>query len=256
MSWQDALNHRPRIIVWTSIDLIVPVVMSLLFKAIYSSPESLINGFNYSDLLQYYLIITFLKVLIISYPHENVSEGIWRGNLSKHLVRPISFPLYQLSAEIGWRLVAALLFSPLILAIAYIFKLPLIVDPSPLKFISLIIILALSFIVYWLFDFIFGLTAFWFTDISGIINVKHVIFTLLSGRLVPPQFLPLPIQKINEWLPFQYILAYPVELAQKNINPSSFIHTTLILTVFGAAFLGIFHLMWKKGLKQYTAVGI
>jgi len=256
MSWQDALNHRARIIVWASIDLILPVVMVLLFRVIYPTPTSLINGLSYSDLVRYYLLITFLKVLIISYPNENVSEGIWRGSLSKYLVKPIAYPLHQLMGEFGWRQAAALIFLPVVIIISLILKLPLISQPTLTKFFVFFVALFFTFLVYWLFDFIFGLTAFWFTDISGITNLKHVFFTLLSGQLVPPQFLPQSLQQINHWLPFQYIMAFPVKILQGNLSLSSISFALGLLIAYGLIFSIFAFWLWKKGLKQYSAVGL
>ncbi len=254
--WQEALNLRARIVVWTSVDIILPLVMSILFKYIYQSPDNLIQGLNYYQLVQYYLLITFLKVLVISHPHENVASGIWKGSMSRYLTKPIPPPLVYLMGEIGWRMIAAILFLPLVIIISLIIKIPLIENLTIIRFTLIILSLSLSFIVYWIYDFIYGIAAFWFTDISGLASLKHVIFILLGGLLVPPQFLPIKIQTINRWLPFQYILAFPIKLAHNQLSLMEIISSFTILVFYGLVFYLLSRLIWKKGLKQYTAVGI
>lgn len=256
IAWQYALASRMRIVFWLAIDILIPVVLSLLFKIIYPTPQSTIAGLNYSQFIQYLLLATLIKVTLITYPSEEVSERIWRGTLSKNLLKPMSFPLYLITAGAGWRLFSVILIIPLFILISLALNLKIIFISNLISLVFILFSLIIGFITFWIFDFTFGLTAFWLTDISGIQNLKGVMFMLLAGQFIPPQFLPLWLQKINQFLPFQYFLAFPVRLIQQTINSYEIIKSFAILFIYLIIFAFLARRLWRQGLKQYSAVGI
>lgn len=254
LAWQMALTHRMRAVVWIFVDLIFPIVMALIFKSVYSTPDEVIFGLNYQQLIQYYIIVTFIKILVISHPSENMSLYIWNGDINQRLVQPINFPFRRIASAISWRLFTITIYSPVIIAFLLFTKIPISINLNLTQSVLLLTILLLAFITYWVFDFIFGTLAFWFIDISGFQNLKVVLFSLLSGRIIPPNFLPQNLQAVNQYLPFQYFLAFPVEIIQNQSVKN--LHLKILILLFYLALFSITaRFFWRKGLKRYSAVG-
>ena len=68
----------------------------------------------------------------------------------------------------------------------------------------------MSFFLYVLFDFCFGMIAFVTTYMFGMMMAKDAILAFLSGQLIPISFFPGTVQKIFEYLPFSSMIYTPV----------------------------------------------
>ena len=69
---------------------------------------------------------------------------------------------------------------------------------------------AMSFLLYVLFDFCFGMVAFVTTYMFGMNMAKNALLGFLSGRLIPISFFPEVLQKVFAFLPFSSMVYSPV----------------------------------------------
>ena len=78
---------------------------------------------------------------------------------------------------------------------------------------------------------------------------------MLSGRLVPMPLMPLWVQQIACFLPFQWTFFFPIEALVGNLPPQQ------LLTGLGMQLLWILiglvavSILWRSGIKRYSAVG-
>jgi ABC-2 type transport system permease protein len=100
-----------------------------------------------------------------------------------------------------------------------------------------------------------ALLAFWFTNSMGLIGLQDAFTFLLAGQIAPVALLPGPMQTLAIWLPFRYMMGFPVEVLMGQLTPSEiamgfgiqlfWISVALVMSVF----------TWQRGLRRYTAVG-
>ena len=82
------------------------------------------------------------------------------------------------------------------------------------------------------------------------------IIGILRGSWFPLDLAPLVFQRIISFLPFYYVAFYPVKIltsvttGQENLRGIAILMVYIFLFGLGAAVL------WKRGLKIYSAVGI
>ena len=69
---------------------------------------------------------------------------------------------------------------------------------------------ACSFLIYVLFDFCFGMVAFFTTYIFGLSMAKEAILLFLTGELIPLSFFPDAVQRVFDFLPFSSMVYTPV----------------------------------------------
>ena len=55
-----------------------------------------------------------------------------------------------------------------------------------------------------------GLVSFWVAELGNLGMVKDAIVRVLSGSLVPLWFFPSSVQRVSQWLPFQYTYQTPI----------------------------------------------
>ena len=96
---------------------------------------------------------------------------------------------------------------------------------------------------------------FWTTRVSAIYEILFAAELVLSGRLVPMSLMPVWVQQVANFLPFQWTFGFPIESLVGGLTVQeqfSGLGMQLIWIVIGVIAV---RALWKKGIKQFTAVG-
>jgi ABC-2 type transport system permease protein len=255
MGIQYTLIYRVRYLVWMLYDLLVPFLMIIFFKTIIQEPTQQINGLSLENLITYYLLISFFNSTLTSHTNVDMERIIKSGQVSHTLIKPFSFFKKQFAHEAGYKIPATFLILfiviPLFLLFGQYFKLKL----TLLTFGLTLFILFLSFFINFLISFIVGLLSFWFEDIVGFTSLKEVILLLFSGAVLPLEFFPNALSQINNFLPFKYLLYFPIQIIQGRILLPSIFFGLSIQLVWALVFLFLYKAFYPKALKHYSAVG-
>ena len=106
---------------------------------------------------------------------------------------------------------------------------------------------------YW--EWALAMVAFWTTRIDAM-NQAYIVTTLFfSGRLAPLDLFPQVVQRVADFLPFRWMLAFPVELLLGRVTPRE------LLMGLGAQLFWLFagylfmQLIYRAGIKRYAAFG-
>jgi len=83
-----------------------------------------------------------------------------------------------------------------------------------------------------------------------------LIFIFTSGQVAPLSFLPAPLQSIAWYLPFRWMLAFPVSLLTEFLSPREIMLGLLSQTLWLIVILTLLSKTWTAGLKRYAAVGL
>jgi ABC-2 type transport system permease protein len=168
-----------------------------------------LGGLTIQQMIWY---LTVTEAIYMSAPRvsANVDLDVRSGALVTYLQRPLSYPLYSLSANFGERGVRLLVN----LAVGALVSLLLVGVPH-LSFQGVLffaVSLPLAIVVDFLGCFLIGLGAFWLEDTSGIFLIYSRISMILGGMLFPITLFPDGIRNVVEWLPFAAILYGPARL--------------------------------------------
>ncbi|PGZ07782.1 ABC transporter permease, partial [Bacillus thuringiensis] len=60
-------------------------------------------------------------------------------------------------------------------------------------------------ILYYMIYYLISLFSFYFVEISSFFFTVDIVLELLSGSLIPLEFLPTPLNTITQFLPFSYL---------------------------------------------------
>jgi ABC-2 type transport system permease protein len=97
--------------------------------------------------------------------------------------------------------------------------------------------------------------AFWTTRVYSIHEFYYAMVLLFSGLFVPLSLMPKVIQDVAQYLPFQLSIYYPIELILGRLSSAQIIQGYVTGVVWLMAAIVIFNLMWRRGVKRYSAVG-
>ena len=113
----------------------------------------------------------------------------------------------------------------------------------------------MSFFIYVMFEFCFGMIAFFTTYIFGLQMVKAALLSFLTGQLIPLSFFPEVLQRVFDFLPFSSMVYAPVMIYLGKYS------TGELLFVLGRQFVWIIllyllgSLIWRKVTKRLVVLG-
>ena len=115
--------------------------------------------------------------------------------------------------------------------------------------------LLLAFAVRFLLEWTLALSAFWTTRVGAVNQIYFVLMLFLSGQFAPLTLFPFPVQIMANILPFRWLISYPIDLMTGRLT----LNEALIGLGAQAAWLIVsyilFRIVWRAGVKIYSAVG-
>jgi ABC-2 type transport system permease protein len=141
----------------------------------------------------------------------DVEETIRTGDVVSDLSKPFSYLGYWLARDLGRAAYFLLVRCAPLLTVAVVgfgIRLP----DFPGGWLLWLFSLTLATVVSFAFRFLVNATAFWTADARGIGTIVMSVVTLLSGFIVPLQWLPSPIAEISLASPFAGMVQTPADI--------------------------------------------
>jgi ABC-2 type transport system permease protein len=113
----------------------------------------------------------------------------------------------------------------------------------------------LGFLVSFLLSAAITSLAFWTTRVYSVHEFYYALMLLFSGQFVPLTLMPRLIQDIAQFLPFQLLIYYPVQLILGNLSSAQIVQGYVAGLVWLLISIVLFNWIWRNGVKQYSAVG-
>lgn len=229
-----------------------------LWMAIYQSAQGAsLGGFTKNEMITY-VFMTFVASGIISISMaQDIGYDVVEGSIAVNLIKPIDYRGSLLARAFGimiYRFVVPSLFIWIGLEGYRVFGLGLSVT-SPYKIILFIFSSMLSFFIYVLFDFCFGMMAFFTTYIFGMTIIKNAVLTFLTGQLIPLSFFPEVIQRIFDFLPFSSMIYVPVMIYLGKYSGYEILGVMLKQALWVVLLYGLGSIIWKRVTKRLVVLG-
>lgn len=190
-----------------------PFISYYLWMAIYGgAADGVLGGLTQNEMVIYVFMTYITSSLVMIGISEEIADGVMEGSVVMTLLKPIDYRLSLISKALGemlYRFLAPTVFVWVGLEVYKVTVLEL--GVTPIRNILLYIVsVMLSFIIYVLFDFCFGMFAFVTTYMFGMDMAKNALLGFLSGQIIPISFFPEVLQQAFEFLPFSSMVYTPV----------------------------------------------
>jgi len=247
----EAVAYRAEMLVWL-LSTTMPLVMLALMTAV--AREGPVGRFGQEDFTAYYLAALVVRLLTGAWVIWEVNFEIRQGTLSYRLLRPIH-PLVAYACEnVGAMPLRVVVVIPIAIA-AVLLAGPGHVTSDPL----LLGVFPLAVVGAWLITFLamslIGALAFHVESSSALFEVWLGLFGVFSGYLFPLELFPHWLAAAARFLPFRYMLAFPVEMVT-GLTPRAValaelgIQWGFVLLLALAA-----RTAWRVGLRRFAAFG-
>ncbi len=183
-------------------------ILYYLWRAAFAQ-QSRIGTFTWDEMRTYILLAYGINALI-GFPAASRMMGTTRtGEIVIDMVRPLSYLRTQLALATGQAAIEGLC-SLALVALLGVLVVGIVPPASPLAAVGFVLAVALGFVTKFLFVFTVSLVCFWTINAVGVNWAQLAIVNVLSGALVPIQFLPGLLQPIAAWSPLRGIVATPL----------------------------------------------
>jgi len=227
----------------------------ILWDAVFGQNET-VAGFTFPMMFSYYIISSFLYQIEMSDRVSwEVSARIRDGSFSKYMVIPVNPQRYFIAQTLG-----AMMFYPLFIfastaAWVVLFRVKLVIacDTAVIAAALIMTVLGLLFMIQ--LNYLLGILAFRFQDISVFLMIKGNIVAFITGALVPLVLLPRGIVSVMRFFPFYYVTYLPSMLLIGR-NKEEALTGIAVLAAWLLLFTILNKYAYSKFRVMYDGVGI
>ena len=186
-----------------------------------------------------------------------VSDDVVQGTVAMNLIKPIDYRLSLIAKALGrvsFQFLAPAVFVWIGLEIYKV----TVLDMAPVSVMGVVLYLfssGMSFLLFVLFDFCFGMIAFFTTYIFGLRMVKEALLGFLTGQLIPISFFPEAVQRVFGFLPFSSMIYTPVMIYLGKYTGRTLAFMLLRQGIWVLALYGLGSLIWKMVTKRLVVLG-
>src|SRR3989344_6472974 len=253
-TWDEVLTSRTSFIMWRVRSVIQVLTIYFLWSVVVPPGKTLL-GYSQSLITTYILGTLLLESIVLSSRSYIVGNEINSGNLMNFLIRPINYFSYWFSKDIGDKAMN-ICFSVVELTLIFLVLRPSLfiqTDPFYISFFILSVILAIF--IYFFINFLLGLIGFWSPEIWAPRFIFITILGFFAGSLFPLDILPRTIYEILKFLPFTYLMYFPIKIYLGQLSIFEILSGLSISAFWVFAIYFIVKLIWRKGIRSYTAYG-
>ncbi len=229
-----------------------------LWMAVYGSSEQGVLGGLTQNEMVVYVFMVYVTASIVNVSISGwVSDDIVKGTVAMNLIKPIDYRMSLIARAAGNMIYQFLLPGVIIWIGLEVYK----VQVLGMKLTSVSTVLlylvsvVMSFLIYVLFDFCFGMIAFFTTYIFGMMMAKAALLSFLTGQLIPLSFFPQGVQKLFDYLPFSSMIYTPVMIYLGKYSGNELIFVLVRQMIWLLVLYGIGSLIWRKVTGRLVVLG-
>ena len=247
------LQYRTALALWMLDMVLNPIIYLVVWSTVATSNGGSLDGYTPGAFAAYFIILLLVNHLTDNWVYYEFQERVRQGLLSPMLLRPLH-PLHaDLAANLTNKLLTLTVVLPAMLAMILLFQ------PSahvtPWTALAFLLALPLAITLRFLLEYALGLVAFWTTQMDAVIQIYYIVLFFLSGQLAPLDLFPVPVQWLAEFLPFKWMIAFPVQLMLGQLPADAILPGFAMQFTWLWLSLGTLLLLWQRGLRQYSAAG-
>jgi ABC-2 type transport system permease protein len=259
----ERLTYRGDFFFSTCLRFLPMVTTILLWTAIYqgaglgdSTDGTRLSGFSYREMIAY-LLLVHISRMFSSMPGlaSGIARDIRDGSLKKYLLQPIDMLSYLVSYraahKVAYIVTACLPYGLLFFLCRGFFD----GFPDGWTLAGYVVSLLLAFVVGFFFEACIGMIGFWFLEVTSLLYVVNILNFFISGQMLPLDLLPPFWARLLKALPFQYLAYFPATVFLGKVQGRDLVSGLLAEAAWAVFFIALARVLYRLGLRRYSAFG-
>lgn len=237
--------------------LIQLFVARALWQMIFESQGvSQMQGYTLEMMYLYYLIVPIGTRILTGENIGFLAREIYDGTFNRYLLYPLSVFQYKTLTYFTYSL-----FYAFQLILIFVIYRGLITEASItltdlgnlLLGTGIFLVAAMSYVMM---AMLIELISLWADNIWSLSVMMRFFTSFLGGGFLPLSFMPVWAQSTLGWTPFPYLISLPTRTVMGLTTPEDITKGMTVLIIWSLIFMALIRLMWKKGQKNYSGVGV
>lgn len=267
----ERLAYRGDFLLGTVLRFLPMVTTILLWRAVYQGtdrPDAKLAGYDYHEMIAYLLLVHIAR-MFSSMPGlaGGLARDIRDGSLKKYLIQPLDMigylAAYRAAHKVAYIVTSAIPYAAIFGVFArYFDRLP----DAPTT-AAYVLSLLLAFVVGFHLEVCIGMVGFWLLEVSSLIYVVMTVNFFISGQMFPIDLLPathvqwgwldftIPWAAVLKSLPTQYLAYFPTAVFLGKIHGTALWWGLAGEAAWALALMLFSRLLYRIGLKRYSAYG-
>ncbi len=247
------LQYRASLLIWLISMILEPVIYLVVWSTVARTSGGQVGGFSTRDFAAYFIAMMLVNHATFSWIMWEYDSRIRHGSLSFMLLRPVHPIHADIADNLTYKVLTLSVMVPTAIGLVRLFRPTM--SPAPWAILAFVPALVLAFLVRFLIEWSLAMAAFWTTRVNAINQMYFVVLLFFSGRLAPLSLFPPAIQAAATWLPFRWVLSFPVELLLGRLTPQEATRGFIAQGIWLIVGLAVLRLVWRAGVRRYSAVG-
>ena len=254
VNWAEQWQYRANLLMYLLYWLVSPVVYLAVWTTVANSQGD-VNGLTANDFITYYLTLLIVDTLTSDITIHLLAYKIQDGTLAGELLKPIHPILTNtLVNNLAFKTLTLIVLIPVWLGPCLLVR-PDFSAVTPLSLLLAVPAVVLGFAISFLLGATLTCVAFWTTRVHALGEFYYAFVILFAGQFVPLDLMPPIIQQIAQFLPFQLLKYFPIQLVLAKVPPEVMVRDFAMGVVWFVVALVLFQAVWRVGLKRFSAVG-
>jgi len=246
-------QYRMSLFIWMIGRVIQPLIYLVVWTTIARSRGGAVNGYAEGDFAAYFIMQMIVTQATFSWIMWEYDYIIRTGQFNFKLLRPIHPIHADVADNLAYKVLTLVILIPAALLLAWLF--PPTFNPQFWSLAAGIVSIGLAFVARFTLEWTLAMSALWTNRVSAINQMYEVVLVFFSGAFAPLAVMPKPIQIVADFLPFRWLIAFPIELTLGRLTPQAALFGFTMQLFWLMVAIVALSFVWRAGVKQYSAVG-
>jgi ABC-2 type transport system permease protein len=251
--FQAAAQYRIQFLLWMLFSVIRPTIFLAAWVAVARARGGSVDDFSAADFAGYYICLTLVLHLTAAWNSFEFEWQVRQGGLSPKLLRPLHPLHYAVVENQVFKIATLPPLSIVLVLLGLTFDVQLATQwwHVALFIPSIALAWGLNFMLGW----VVATSAFWLQRVETLNTLLQRTSFVFAGQIAPVALMPTALQAVCYVLPFYYILGAPTEILMGAVTMDRALASLAVQAAWLTVCASLFSIFWRRGLRQYSAVG-
>ena len=242
------LEYRVEIYLWALSNTLPFILMGVWVHAARQGDFPM----NPAQMASYFLVVFIVRNYTSVWVVWDFEYHVVEGKLSPLLLQPLD-PAWRFVAAHAGEKLARTPFVAAIIALVLLLYPESRWTPTIAHVLLAATAIVAAFVLRFCIQYTSAMLAFHVERASAIEELMFLPLIFLSGLIAPLSLYPEPVRAAAMWTPFPYVLHFPVQLLLGRTEHA--VQGFAIIAAWSATFFLLNRLLWRLGLRCYSAMG-